>query len=1454
MPILASSSYRNIYGKPDAYATIESVAGGQDAFITKYNTVGKAVWSARIATYSATGSEVVNGVITDTSGNIYVTGTTGSGTTTSFYNADGTMFQTLLASAGNTDAFIAKYNRDGRAQWVARVASSGADNSYNIAISASGNVYICGAAPSAIAYNSDGTTTVSFTASNTDAFAVKYNSNGFAQWAVKMTNSGTSDAAFGITVDSAENMYYTGLKGNAVSTFVNSDGTSFATTLPTLGNSDPYLVKYNSSGFVQWVANIGGPDSDNGRALVCDSLGNVYITGRGGTTGITTAYNSDGTAFGTTLANAGGGDAFFVKYDTNGFVQWVARVASSNSDIGYSITIDSSGDLYLTGIYSNTLTLYNSDGTAFGTTLSNPAGSDGFVAKYNSSGFAQWAARFGTAGTDSGFGVSTDSSGNVYLGGYFSGGTITAYNANGTAFGTTLVPIGNNEGFLVKYNSSGTVQWLSRLGTSGADQVNSVSVDSNGDVIATGFFTGGSLGIYGQSTSLFATLPNSGGTDVYNVKYNANGAPQWASRIASTGTDAGYGSATDSSGNLYVCGQGGSGVDLSIYNADGSAFATTLINIGLEDAYLVKYNTNGVVQWVTKLASTGTDIAYTVATDSSGNVYVAGSYGANPMIAYNSDASAFATTLPYVSTNDAFLVKYNSSGFVQWVTRIATTTAYNDIIYSVVTDSTGNVYVSGRIGGSGSTTILYNSDGTSFATTLSGGPGGFHTKYNSSGFVQWVASVDGPGTEITYSVAVDPSQNVYISGVTGAISPLTVRNSDGTTFGTIASANAAFVVKYNSTGFVQWTTRVLASTGFTIATDSSGNVYVAGQTAASGGPSTVYNSDGTTTLVTADVSSGFLVKYNTSGFAQWLVRIPRGAGGVIINNIFVDSTNSVYVTAVVAASTSSFTIYTADGNLYQVVQASGLLLKLDSNGNGKWVQMIRGTTTTTFPAIRGVSVDGNYNVYVTGSSSTGEVTQIYNIDTSLYKVLNSFGGQDSFVVKYSSTTTPLWAAQISSSGTDVVYGVATDTSGNVYVTGETGSAVFYNANGTIFRTIANRGSTDAFVVKYNTNGFVQWVARMGSTSADSMRGISTDSSGNVYIVGKSGTSNFIMYNSDETSFGTLPGANPVVVKYNTNGFVQWGAYVSGGDFGYGISTDSSGNVYIIGIGASGATMTPYNSDGTAFGTTIANSGSTDAFLVKYNTNGFVQWGARIGSIGTDAGYGISADSSGNVYVTGEMGAGGSATVFNSNRSTFATLTNAGGSDAFIVKYDINGFGQWALRVASVNNDIGQAIVVDSSGNVYAVGRYSGSASIFNSSGPSFGTLVNTGNFDAYLVKYDTNGFVQWATRIASTGIEIPYSVVLDAAGDVYIVGSTGSLTILYAYNADGTTFGNIVASAKANGTDSFLIKYNSSGVVQWMSTIAGAGTDELRGIALDGSNNIYVAGNFNASALIPTNA
>jgi Tfp pilus assembly protein PilZ len=217
------------------------------------------------------------------------------------------------------------------------------------------------------------------------------------------------------------------------------------------------------------------------------------------------------------------------------------------------------------------------------------------------------------------------------------------------------------------------------------------------------------------------------------------------------------------------------------------------------------------------------------------------------------------------------------------------------------------------------------------------------------------------------------------------------------------------------------------------------------------------------------------------------------------------------------------------------------------------------------------------------------------------------------------------------------------------------------------------------------------------------------------------------------------------------------------------------------------------------------------------------WVSSSGGPGADAGYAIAVDGAGNSYVTGSF----------EGNATFATtnLTSQGLSDVFVAKYDSSGSLLWARQAGGTNADAGFGIAVDSQGNCYVTGYFSGNADF---SGTSLNT---TGAYDLFLAKYDRDGTLVWATTTGNSSALFGSAVAVDATGNCYLTGS-------FSQNA---VFGDIVLTNNSS-YNAFVAKYDTNGAVLWAQQLGGESDDQGTGIALDADGKCYVTGYFEGDA------
>ncbi|HUM45377.1 MAG TPA: MopE-related protein [Chitinophagales bacterium] len=436
-----------------------------------------------------------------------------------------------------------------------------------------------------------------------------------------------------------------------------------------------------------------------------------------------------------------------------------------------------------------------------------------------------------------------------------------------------------------------------------------------------------------------------------------------------------------------------------------------------------------------------------------------------------------------------------------------------------------------------------------------------------------------------------------------------------------------------------------------------------------------------------------------------------------------------------------------------------------------WAQ----STGGIFNEARGERVvcDNNGHVVVAGTYSCPQIT--FGSIT-----LNNNGGDDLFVVKMDTGGNVLWAKSAGGDYAEEGYTVATDDAGNVYVSGEFWSeSVTFGSS-----TITNSGSADIFLVKYDASGNVLWAKSPAGTDEDKSNAIAVDLAGNVYITG-SYISNTLDFGGGVTLSNSQSNAEDMfIAKYDADGNAVWAKHAtgSGNDKAFGIGTDADGNVLVSGHFISGTL---------AFGsTTLFNSGGFDIFLVKYDANGNVLWAKNPSGSGYDFNFSLELDANGNSYITGH---------FSSFQLIFggATVTNGGGDDIYVAKYDANGNAMWAQKAGGNTYDYGYDVSVDGQGNVFLTGN-------FHSPTISFGniSLTNSTTYaDFYVVKYNSSGDPQWAQHGTGSDYTFGRGCGADASGNVYVTGLFGNETL---------TLGNLTLTTYAGATDLFIARYGSS--------------------------------------------
>ena len=422
--------------------------------------------------------------------------------------------------------------------WVKQAGGTDYDFGHSIAVDANGNNYVTGSFSGSSTF---GTTTLT-SSGDKDIFVAKIDHNGNWLWA-NQAGGISYDYGRGIAVDDNGNSYITGE--------FEESATFGTTTLTSSGSYDIFVAKLDSSGNWLWAKQAWGIGEDVGFSIAVDAKGNSYITG----------VFIESANFGTTtLTSSGDYDIFVAKLDINGNWLWAKQAGGTSDDYGNGIAVDTNGNSYVTGYFSESAT--------FGTTTLTSSGDiDIFVAKLDSSGNWLWANQAGGTNCDYGHGIAVDDNGNSYIIGNF------LESAN---FGiTTLTSSGYYDIFVAKLDINGNWLWAKQAGGTSYDFGNSIAVDTNRNVYVTGFF-------YSSSCSFGTiTLINSSSEyiDIFVAKLDINGNWLWAKQAGGTSDDCGYGITVDVNGNSYITG---------IFRGSATFGTTTLTSSGDFDIFVAK--------------------------------------------------------------------------------------------------------------------------------------------------------------------------------------------------------------------------------------------------------------------------------------------------------------------------------------------------------------------------------------------------------------------------------------------------------------------------------------------------------------------------------------------------------------------------------------------------------------------------------------------------------------------------------------------------------------------------------------------------------------------------------------------------------------------------------------------------------------------------------------------------
>lgn len=373
-----------------------------------------------------------------------------------------------------------------------------------------------------------------------------------------------------------------------------------------------------------WTRQFGSGEFDHAEDIVADAFGNVYLTGH--------SRGKIGDS-----ESQGGDDAWLAKLDSKGGLHWIKQLGSSGHDHANGMATDAFGHIYVAGHTTGELVEGQQQG-----------GTDAWLAKFSPEGEQIWVQQIGSSEEDGAQAIAVARNGTVYVSGFSHGRIATDPATSDTG----------SDAWLAQFSAHGTLEWIKHFGTPADDVAYDLAIDASGNVFAAGYTRG----------RMATNQGDRGEKQIWVIKFDAAGEQLWLREFGSSGRDDEVRAiATDPEGNIYVTGM--------------TYLERPNDNQLKRNVFLTKIRPNSSIHWSRFLGTEETDIAYGVATDPVGNIFIAG-YTNSAVVEGEHKGDA-----------DAWLAKYNPDGEQQWVHQLGTSA--EDKAEGITVDAFGNVYLAG---------------------------------------------------------------------------------------------------------------------------------------------------------------------------------------------------------------------------------------------------------------------------------------------------------------------------------------------------------------------------------------------------------------------------------------------------------------------------------------------------------------------------------------------------------------------------------------------------------------------------------------------------------------------------------------------------------------------------------------------------------------------------------------